>query len=624
MIELIHITGQLPPRFPEGFAHLQAELGLELSEQGFLVAFEKADAFCLTMEETAARICWSKAAECYRGLSLLRQHWGSVRCFRQPMAFETAGIMFDVSRNAVLKPETLKMFFRKMAMLGLNLGMMYTEDTYEVTEYPYFGYLRGKYSKEQLRQLDDYADSLGIELVPCIQTLAHLNRALHWPAMAHMKDTEEVLLVDDEAALAFIRAMLKNAAEPYRTNRIHIGMDEAHFLGLGGYLRRHGYTDPFTIMERHLKNVGAIVRELGLNAMMWSDMYFRLASPTGGYYDAPSIPAEVIAKAPEDIDLVYWDYYQMDESVYERMMSMHRQFPAKTAFACGMWTWTGPAPHYQRVVDTIIPGLRKAKEHKVPLTFATGWGDNGAECNLLASLYAMTIYGEFCYNDEYDPAGCAARFRCIADADAKAFEDLTRFNQLPGINDWSLRPVNAAKFLLYQDPVVPLYDDDLKGVDTESHYAALEADYIRYRAENPAYDRLFGFYEQLARALKVKCSFHLKAGAAVRSQDREGAKECAAIARTAAEELARLRICWRELWYETNRIYGFEIIDVRVGGVASRMESAALLMEDFAAGRIETIEPLAEEPLPYTDLPGGALRGSYAWGEIVSACKADL
>lgn len=623
-MEQIHITGALPARFDEGFACLQEELGFCRSAEGFPVRFEKADGFCLIMEETAARIGWSKTSECYRGLSLLREHWGSVQTIYQPMAFETAGIMFDVSRNAVLKPETIRFFLRKMAMLGLNLGMMYTEDTYEVTEYPYFGYLRGRYSKQQLRELDDYADALGIELVPCIQTLAHLNRALHWPAMAHMKDTEEVLLVDDETTMEFIRDMLKNATEPYRSNRIHIGMDEAHFLGLGSYLRKHGYTDPFTIMEHHLKNVSAVVRELGLNAMMWSDMYFRLASPTGGYYDAPSIPAEVIAKAPKDIDLVYWDYYTMDESVYERMFSMHSQFAAKTAFACGMWTWTGPAPHYQRAVDTIIPGLRKAKEHKVPLTFATGWGDNGAECNLLASLYTMTIYGEFCYQGEYDPGVYAARFRSIANADAKAFVDLTRFNKLPGVSDWSVRPVNAAKFLLYQDPIVPLYDDDLKGVDTESHYAALEADYARYREENPAFDRLFGFYEQLARALKVKCGFHRKAGTAVRAQDRKGAKECAAIARTAAEELNRLRVLWRELWYETNRVYGFEIIDVRVGGVAARMESAALLMDDFAAGRIETIEPLAEEPLPYTSLPGGALRGSYAWGEIVSACKADL
>lgn len=109
-------------------------------------------------------------------------------------------MMFDVSRNAVLQPDTLRFFLRKMAMMGLNLGMMYTEDTYEVPGQPYFGYQRGRYSADELRALDDYADMLGIELCPCIQTLGHLNRALHWPALAHLNGSNEEVLLADECS----------------------------------------------------------------------------------------------------------------------------------------------------------------------------------------------------------------------------------------------------------------------------------------------------------------------------------------------------------------------------------------------------------------------------------------
>lgn len=66
-------------------------------------------------------------------------------------------------------------------MMGLNLGMMYTEDTYEVPGQPYFGYQRGRYSADELRALDDYADMLGIELCPCIQTLGPFEPRAHWP-----------------------------------------------------------------------------------------------------------------------------------------------------------------------------------------------------------------------------------------------------------------------------------------------------------------------------------------------------------------------------------------------------------------------------------------------------------
>ena len=55
-----------------------------------------------------------------------------------------------------------------MALMGMNLGMMYTEDTYEVPGQPYFGYQRGRYTYEELHALDDYADMLGIEQM-CIR-----------------------------------------------------------------------------------------------------------------------------------------------------------------------------------------------------------------------------------------------------------------------------------------------------------------------------------------------------------------------------------------------------------------------------------------------------------------------
>lgn len=622
-MEKIFVYGELPRRFAEGFALLREDLAFENVSDGFPVELRMGGGLRLAVTQDHACLTYHTTVECYRGLSLLKEHWGKTVTLEESAGFETLGVMFDVSRNAVLKPETLRFFFRKMALMGFHLGMMYTEDTYEVKEYPYVGYLRGRYSQQTLSQLDDYADALGIELCPCIQTLGHLNRVLHWPAMAHMKDTEEVLLVDDQQTLDFIRAMLKNATAPYRSNRIHIGMDEAHFLGQGAYLRQHGYTQPFQIMQTHLRQVEQILHEVNLDAMMWSDMYFRLSSPTGGYYDAPGIDAKVVADAPRDIRLVYWDYYHEDEADYDRMFAMHEQFAAPKAFAGSIWTYTGPAPHYEKTIKTCIPGLRQAKKHHVPLVLATAWGDNGAECNLLTTLYGLVVYSEFCYTGCYDPDRAAQRFRSVVNADARAFLELTRFNQLPGVKDWSLRPVNAAKFLLYQDPLVPLYESDLAGVDMAEHYRLLAVDYRRYQQKNPGFGLLLGFYAQLAQTLEVKSRFHQMAGPAVRAGDRGAAAQCAELAVRARDALEALRVVYRELWYSTNKAYGFEILDLRLGGCVARMDSAERMMRAYASGELDTIDSLAEEPLPYTRLPDGALRGSYAWNEIVSACKID-
>mgnify|MGYP002974852637 CR=1 FL=1 len=64
--------------------------------------------------------------------------------------------MFDCSRNGVLRVESIKKWIRRMALLGYSRLFLYTEDTYEVEGYPYFGALRGRYKKEEIRvQPDD-------------------------------------------------------------------------------------------------------------------------------------------------------------------------------------------------------------------------------------------------------------------------------------------------------------------------------------------------------------------------------------------------------------------------------------------------------------------------------------
>ena len=84
------------------------------------------------------------------------------------------GAMVDCSRNAVMNVPTVKKFAKLIRSMGYNTLMLYTEDTYEVDNQPAFGYQRGRYSQEELRELDQYCLSIGIELIPCIQTLAHL------------------------------------------------------------------------------------------------------------------------------------------------------------------------------------------------------------------------------------------------------------------------------------------------------------------------------------------------------------------------------------------------------------------------------------------------------------------
>ena len=77
-------------------------------------------------------------------------------------AFDTLGVMIDMSRNAVMSLDGLKRFLPLLKKMGYNCVMLYTEDTYEVNDEPYFGYMRGRYSKDEMKEIDAFAQSLGI------------------------------------------------------------------------------------------------------------------------------------------------------------------------------------------------------------------------------------------------------------------------------------------------------------------------------------------------------------------------------------------------------------------------------------------------------------------------------
>ena len=268
-------------------------------------------------------------------LSRAEKEGASELNLHQERSFRDCGSMLDMSRNGVMTVEAVKRYLRMQCCLGMNFLMLYTEDTYEIPEYPSFGYLRGRYSQEELREIDGYAASLGIEMIPCIQTLAHLQQFLQWGTVP--RDQPDILLIDEEETYRFLEAAIRSLRACFRSERIQIGMDEAMGVGLGRYLKEHGYTDHFQMLNRHLGRVAEICERYGFAPMMWSDMFFRLGSKTNGYYDLDNhVPDSVIATLPK-VQMAYWDYYHTDEEFYTRMLREHARMGRGTIFAGGNW-----------------------------------------------------------------------------------------------------------------------------------------------------------------------------------------------------------------------------------------------------------------------------------------------
>ena len=119
------------------------------------------------------------------------------------------GVMLDMSRNAVMKPEQVKRFAKTISCFGYNMIQLYTEDTYEVEDEPYFGYMRGRYTQEEIKDIVSYCNSIGVEVVPCVQTLAHLNQIFRWNPYKQINDVSDILLVEEERTVLLIENIFK-------------------------------------------------------------------------------------------------------------------------------------------------------------------------------------------------------------------------------------------------------------------------------------------------------------------------------------------------------------------------------------------------------------------------------
>lgn len=320
------------------------------------------------------------------------------KCYSESTPFTMLGIMLDCSRNAVMTVDHLKVWLRRLSLLGYNMVMLYTEDTYELPDEPMFGYKRGAYTKQELKQIDAYAAKLNIEIIPCIQTLGHCAQFLKHREYSKIRDTREILLVGEKETYKLIDKMVSHWKSVCRTDRIHVGMDETHGLGTGKYRELNGTRDPFKIFNEHLAKVVDICKKHGLKPMIWSDMYFRLGSKTNEYYDKSAVtPPSVIKKIHKDAELVYWDYYHNNKEFYLEWIKRHRAMGKEPLVGSGIWTWN-KFWHDKHLTETMAgPCIDACYEAKISELFFTQWGDNGAFCDFDSAFCGMTWCADKAY-----------------------------------------------------------------------------------------------------------------------------------------------------------------------------------------------------------------------------------
>ena len=506
------------------------------------------------------------------------------------------GVMLDCSRNAVPNVKSVKNFIDCLAKMGYNTLELYTEDTYAVEGEPYLGYLRGRYSSEEICQLDTYAKEKGIELIPCIQTLAHFT-AIDRSVYGSIIDTEDILLIDEPKTYEFIENIFQSIAQNFTSRHINIGMDEAHMVGKGKFFDRFGPADRHEILVRHLQKVAKIAEKYGFTCHMWSDMFFRLAS--GGEYYAPDAPIsdEIKAMIPENVALCYWDYYHDDKEFYNEMFRAHKKFTCDTWFAGGAWTWHGFAPLSGFSLKTMKPAVESAREQEIENILFTMWGDNGAECSAfshLHTLYTLRRYVDGVFDEEQIHRGFFELF-------GMEYVDFTQLD-LPNLPDVGAKQelcIGLIKPLLYADPFMGVFDKNIERetIPPYGQYTSILRD-AATRVRDYGY--LYENRSALCSVLELKADLGVRTRKAYLAGNRE---ILAAIAEDYPEIIRRLAVFHEAFfyqWHKENKPNGWEIQDARLGGLMQRLKTCHKRLTAYLDGELDRIEELEEEILPWS------------------------
>jgi hypothetical protein len=186
--------------------------------------------------------------------------------------------------------------------------------------------------KEQVREILDVLDSFGIEAIPEVQTLAHIEYITNaYPEFAelgkYMKTVSEDKLKGiphthipehcycphDERCMAIVYDILDEIVEVVRPKRfVHIGHDEAYHMGLCPECRAKGA--PRVYVE-HVTALHDYIAKKGLSTMLWSDMFHTNMYYTGEHFES------VKRELPKDLVLLDFTwYFHLDQDIEDSLL----------------------------------------------------------------------------------------------------------------------------------------------------------------------------------------------------------------------------------------------------------------------------------------------------------------
>jgi len=312
-------------------------------------------------------------------------------------------------------PERLLDWVELAAACGYNLLLVEWEDQFPWTDARFRG--PTCYTTDDVRRLMDAADRLGIEVVPLVQCLGHLEFVLRHDGMEHLREQPMDLDVLNPLAPG-ARELVEQLVDDVlrlspNVRHFHLGGDEAWTFGshpdTRAFIQAHG---PGALYLQHVEPLLDHLHRRAIRPILWHDMMI-------GWDD------DALRQLGGQCDLMVWGYQGDPQTTDGHYQLKHVQRFADAGvplWAATAWKGAdlmeGDLPDPARRAANALAWARHARAFHMRGVVATGWSRYSAgrvQCDPNdAALDCMALVGAILHTGELPEGGieaCRARLR---------------------------------------------------------------------------------------------------------------------------------------------------------------------------------------------------------------------
>jgi hypothetical protein len=285
--------------------------------------------------------------------------------------------MLDVSRGKVPTLETLCGLVDVAVKLKLNVLMLYTEHTFQFRRHPEIGDGASPLDAETVRELDHYAAQHHVELIPCLQSLGHMDHILELPRYRELAETNRgwTLAPTHPGSRALLRDLYDEYLPNFRSNYLNANCDEPFDLGRGQGKERSEELGPGGLYLEHIGVLRELASRHGKRTMIWGDVVH--AHP------------KRIAEIPNDIVMLDWWY----EASYDfDRVKVFQDNKLEFLVCPGTSSWNCLFPRVDNSLQNIANWAAAGRKFGALGLINTDWGDYG-HYNLLGNSWLAYGFG---------------------------------------------------------------------------------------------------------------------------------------------------------------------------------------------------------------------------------------